>query len=197
MKRCPWSEGFKEYRQYHDEEWGVPLRDSRMLFELLMLEGAQAGLSWATILKKRDNYRLAFDNFDPVKIASYKEEDQARLMNNEGIVRNSLKISGVVKGSNSYLALQALGIRFEDFVWQFVGNKPIQNFWRKLDEVPTRTFESDNMSCALKKVGFTFVGSTICYAFMQASGMVNDHLINCPWHQIVSSTDSHLVANCN
>lgn len=187
MERCPWSEGFEQYRRYHDEEWGVPLRDSRELFELLMLEGAQAGLSWATILKKRDNYRNAFDNFDPVRIAAYGPDDEARLLADAGIVRNRLKVNGVIKGARAYLAMEAAGTRFSDFVWQFVGGEPLQNRWTSLSEVPASTAVSDAMSKALKKAGFTFVGSTICYSFMQAAGMVNDHLVACPRHRAVKS----------
>ncbi|AHN74059.1 DNA-3-methyladenine glycosylase [Pandoraea pnomenusa] len=187
MERCPWSEGFEQYRRYHDEEWGVPLRDSQALFELLMLEGAQAGLSWSTILKKRENYREAFDGFDPMRIAAYGPDDEARLMANAGIVRNRLKVAGVIKGARAYLAMEASGTRFSDFVWQFVGGEPLQNRWTSLNEVPASTAVSDAMSKALKKAGFTFVGSTICYSFMQASGMVNDHLVACPRHKAVKS----------
>ncbi|AJC22085.1 DNA-3-methyladenine glycosylase I [Pandoraea pulmonicola] len=185
MERCPWSEGFEQYRLYHDDEWGVPLRDSRALFELLMLEGAQAGLSWATILKKRENYRKAFHNFDPARIAAYGPEDEARLMADVGIVRNRLKVNGVIKGARAYLAMEAAGTRFSDFVWQFVGGEPLQNRWASLAEVPASTAVSDAMSRALKKAGFTFVGSTICYSFMQAAGLVNDHLTACPRHKAV------------
>ncbi|VVE56657.1 DNA-3-methyladenine glycosylase I [Pandoraea anhela] len=187
MERCPWSEGFEQYRQYHDQEWGVPLRDSRELFELLMLEGAQAGLSWSTILKKRDTYRKAFDNFDPARIAKYGPEDEARLMADPGIVRNRLKINGVIKGARAYLAMEASGTRFSDFVWQFVGGETMQNRWTSLSEVPATSAASDAMSKALKKAGFTFVGSTICYSFMQAAGMVNDHLVACPRHKAVKA----------
>ncbi|UVA81570.1 DNA-3-methyladenine glycosylase I [Pandoraea commovens] len=187
MERCPWSEGFEQYRQYHDQEWGVPLRDSRELFELLMLEGAQAGLSWSTILKKRDTYREAFDNFDPARIAKYGPEDEARLLADPGIVRNRLKVNGVIKGARAYLAMEASGTRFSDFVWQFVGGETLQNRWTSLSEVPATSAVSDAMSRALKKAGFTFVGSTICYSFMQAAGMVNDHLVACPRHKAVKT----------
>ncbi|AKC70470.1 DNA-3-methyladenine glycosylase I [Pandoraea oxalativorans] len=187
MERCPWSEGFEQYRQYHDQEWGVPLRDSRELFELLMLEGAQAGLSWSTILKKRETYRKAFDNFDPARIAKYGPEDEARLMADPGIVRNRLKVNGVIKGAKAYLAMEASGTRFSDFVWQFVGGETLQNRWTSLSEVPATSAASDAMSRALKKAGFTFVGSTICYSFMQAAGMVNDHLVACPRHKAVKT----------
>ncbi|MFJ2991668.1 DNA-3-methyladenine glycosylase I [Pandoraea sp. NPDC087047] len=195
MERCPWSEGFEQYRQYHDQEWGVPLRDSRELFELLMLEGAQAGLSWSTILKKRENYRKAFDNFDPVRIAKYGPEDEVRLMADAGIVRNRLKVNGVIKGARAYLAMEAAGTRFSDFVWQFVGGEPLQNRWTSLAEVPATSAVSDAMSRALKKAGFTFVGSTICYSFMQAAGMVNDHLVACPRHKAVKTLASNEAKN--
>lgn len=177
--RCPWCEGFDLYRQYHDTEWGVPLRDSQMLFELLILEGAQAGLSWSTVLKKRESYREAFDNFDPKKIAKYGERKVAELMANPGIVRNRLKVSATIGNAKAYLALEKSGVSFDQFLWSFVQNKPIQNNRRLISEVPSKSPESDAMSKALLKAGFKFVGSTICYAFMQASGMVNDHLISC------------------
>ena len=195
MERCPWSEGFEQYRQYHDLEWGVPLRDSRELFELLMLEGAQAGLSWSTILKKRDTYRKAFDHFDPKRIVKYGPEDEARLMADPGIVRNRLKINGVIKGAKAYLAMEASGTRFSDFVWQFVGGEPLQNRWTSLSEVPATSAASDAMSKALKKAGFTFVGSTICYSFMQAAGMVNDHLVACPRHKAVKTLAANEAKN--
>lgn len=177
--RCPWCEGFDLYRQYHDEEWGVPLRDSQKLFELLILEGAQAGLSWSTVLKKRESYREAFDNFDPKKIAKYGEKKVEELMANPGIIRNRLKVSATIGNAKAYLALEKSGEAFDKFLWSFVQNKPIQNNRRLITEVPTKSPESDAMSKALLKAGFKFVGSTICYAFMQASGMVNDHLISC------------------
>jgi len=177
--RCPWCEGFDLYRQYHDTEWGVPLRDSQKLFELLILEGAQAGLSWSTVLKKRESYREAFDNFDPKKIAKYGERKVAELMANPGIVRNRLKVSATIGNAKAYLDLEKSGVSFDQFLWSFVQNKPIQNNRRLMSEVPSKSPESDAMSKALLKAGFKFVGSTICYAFMQASGMVNDHLISC------------------
>ena len=179
MLRCPWCEVFDLYRHYHDTEWGVPLHDSRALFELLILEGAQAGLSWSTVLKKRENYRQAFDRFDPEKISRYDDQKIFELMNNSGIIRNKLKIAATIKNANAYLNLKNNGHQFSDFVWQFVNHKPIQNKRLNLNDVPARTAESDAMSKALLKAGFKFVGSTICYAFMQASGMVNDHLVSC------------------
>ncbi len=182
MQRCPWCEGFDLYREYHDTEWGVPLRDDRALFELINLEGAQAGLSWSTVLKKRETYRAAFDQFDPEKIALYDERKVAELLANPGIVRNRLKVAATIGNAKAYLALQASGQSFSAFVWQFVDGKPLQNQRHSMSEVPAQTAESDAMSQALKKAGFKFVGSTICYAFMQASGMVNDHLIECHRH---------------
>ena len=183
--RCPWCEGFDLYRQYHDIEWGVPLRDSQKLFELLILEGAQAGLSWSTVLKKRESYREAFDGFDPKKIAKYGEKKVAELMANSGIVRNRLKVSATIGNAKAYLALEKSGVSFDQFLWSFVQNKPIQNNRRLMSEVPSKSPESDAMSKALLKAGFKFVGSTICYAFMQASGMVNDHLITCHRYSVV------------
>jgi len=188
MERCPWCEGSDLYRHYHDLEWGVPLRDERALFELLILEGAQAGLSWSTILNKRENYRAAFDGFDPQRIAAYDETKVAALLADSGIVRNRAKISATIGNAKALLALQARGVRFDDFLWQFVGGRPILNHWRSLVEVPARTAESDAMSKVLLKAGFKFVGSTICYAFMQAAGMVNDHLTTCFRHSEVAES---------
>lgn len=182
MERCPWCEGFDLYREYHDTEWGVPLHDDRALFELLILEGAQAGLSWATILKKRENYRRAFDGFDPARIARYDDEKVAALLADSGIVRNRAKVAAAIHNAKAYLALTADGQSFSDFLWQFVDYVPIQNQWTSLAEVPARTAQSDALSKALMRAGFKFVGSTICYAFMQSTGMVNDHLTTCPRH---------------
>ena len=182
MIRCPWCEGFELYRNYHDNEWGVALRDSRALFELLILEGAQAVLSWSTVLKKRENYRLAFDGFDPEKIARYDDKKIAQLLSNEGIIRNKLKITATIINAQAYLSLERNGYSFSDFLWQFVDGQTIQNKRVSLAEVPAKTVESDAMSKALLKSGFKFVGSTICYALMQASGMVNDHLVSCHRH---------------
>lgn len=190
MQRCPWCEGFDLYRVYHDSEWGVPLRDDRALFELLILEGAQAGLSWSTILKKRENYRRAFDGFDPVLIARYGEKKVAVLLADPGIVRNRAKVAASIQNARAYLALAAEGQSFSSFLWRFVDGAPIQNEWASLAEVPARTVRSDAMSKALLSAGFKFVGSTICYAFMQASGMVNDHLLTCPRHAEVKRLDS-------
>ena len=182
MERCPWSEGFDLYREYHDLEWGVPLHDDRALFELLILEGAQAGLSWATILKKRENYRHAFNGFDPLLIARYDDEKVAALLADSGIVRNRAKVAASIQNAKACQALTASGQSFSDFLWQFVEGAPIQNQWSSMAEVPARTVQSDQMSKALGRAGFKFVGSTICYAFMQATGMVNDHLMSCPRH---------------
>ena len=187
LPRCPWCEGFDLYRDYHDTEWGVPLRGDRALFELINLEGAQAGLSWSTVLKKRESYRAAFDQFDPEKIARYDARKVAQLLANPGIVRNRLKVAATITNAQAYLALQASGQGFGDFVWQFVGGQPLQHQRRSMSEVPAQTVESDAMSRALKKAGFKFVGSTICYAFMQASSMVNDHLVSCHRHEPLGS----------
>jgi DNA-3-methyladenine glycosylase I len=179
MKRCPWCEGFDLYREYHDTEWGVPVWDNRALFEMLILEGAQAGLSWSTVLKKRENYRQAFDKFEPEKIATYDDKKVLELLKNSGIIRNKLKITSAITNAKSYLKLQNDGQEFSQFVWQFVNYKTILNRRISITEIPATTTESDAMSKALLKAGFKFVGSTICYAFMQASGMVNDHLVDC------------------
>ena len=182
VQRCPWCEGFDLYREYHDTEWGVPLRDDRALFELLILEGAQAGLSWSTVLKKRETYRAAFDQFSPHKIALYDDQKIAELLANPGIIRNRLKVAAAITNAKAYLRLTEGGKTFSDFLWAFVNDKPIQNARQSMKDVPATTAESDAMSKALLKAGFKFVGSTICYAFMQASGMVNDHLVTCYRH---------------
>jgi DNA-3-methyladenine glycosylase I len=176
--RCDWARN-EPAILYHDREWGVPCYDDRVLFEFLVLEGAQAGLSWETILKKRENYRAAFDNFDPSKIVRYKQRRLDSLMQNEGIVRNRLKISSVVKNAEAFLAVQKEFGSFNSYIWQFVGGKPRVNKLKSVKQLQSRTAESDAMSKDLKKRGFSFVGSTICYAFMQAVGMVNDHLVTC------------------
>jgi DNA-3-methyladenine glycosylase I len=176
---CGWAQSHELNRHYHDTEWGVPLHDDRMLFEFLMLEGAQAGLSWLTVLKKRDNYRRAFDGFDAAKMARYSEKKLAKLMTDEGIIRNRLKIASAAVNAKAYLAAQEEFGSFDRYIWQFVGGKPIVNRWEKMAQVPAKTKESDAMSKDLLKRGFKFVGSTICYAFMQATGMVNDHTVDC------------------
>lgn len=176
--RCEWARNDLAIA-YHDREWGVPCHDDRVLFEFLVLEGAQAGLSWDTILKKRENYRAAFDGFDPQKIARYRAPRLNSLMRNEGIVRNRLKISAAVRNAKAFLEVQKEFGSFDRYVWQFVNGKPRLNARKGLSQLPARTAESDAMSKDLKKRGFTFVGSTICYAFMQAVGMVNDHVTAC------------------
>lgn len=177
--RCEWCGSDPDYVAYHDDEWGRPVHADQKLFEMLCLEGAQAGLSWLTILRKRENYRAAFDNFDASKIARYSEAKLEKLMHNPGIVRNRLKIYGTVKNAKAFLAVQKEFGTFDKYIWQFAGGQPKLNAWRTLKEVPAKTPESDVMSKDLKKRGFTFVGSTICYAFMQATGMVNDHTVEC------------------
>jgi DNA-3-methyladenine glycosylase I len=177
-QRCPWAVG-ERYIAYHDREWGVPLHDDRRLFEFLILEGAQAGLSWATILKKRDNYRAAFDSFDPALVARYGAKERKRLLANAGIVRNRLKIDSAIQNAKSFLEVHQEFGTFDKYIWQFVGGRPKQNKWRSMPDVPAKTAESDAMSKDLRRRGFRFVGSTICYAFMQAVGMVNDHLVDC------------------
>ena len=178
MKRCEWA-GNELAIEYHDEEWGVPLHDDRRLFEFLILEGAQAGLSWDTILAKRENYRKAFDNFDAKKIAKYGDKKFDELMENAGIVRNRLKIKSAIQNANAYLNVVKEFGSFDKYIWSFVGGKPIENKFTKLGDIPAKTDLSDAMSKDLKKRGFNFVGSTICYAFMQATGMVNDHVKSC------------------
>lgn len=180
--RCPWPADDKLMIQYHDEEWGVPVYDDRLLFAKLILDGAQAGLSWRTILYKRDNYWAAFDQFDPEAIARYDDARIAALLQNPGIVRNRLKVNAAVKNARGFLAIQEEAGSFSDFLWGFVDGRPIQNAWTSLDQAPTQTAESEAMSKALKKRGFSFVGPTIVYAFMQAVGMVNDHVVDCYRH---------------
>jgi DNA-3-methyladenine glycosylase I len=181
--RCRWAiDVSPEYTAYHDREWGVPSFDDRHLFEMLILEGAQAGLSWSTILKKRDGYRRAFDGFDPVKMARYTEAKKARLRGDTGIVRNRLKIEAAIGNARAYLALVESGTDLSDFVWAFVDGRPIQNHWRNASQVPASTPLSDSLSRELKRRGFKFTGSTICYAFMQTVGMVNDHTVDCFRH---------------
>jgi DNA-3-methyladenine glycosylase I len=182
-RRCGWARGDR-YIAYHDEEWGVPLHDDGALFELLILEGAQAGLSWSTILNKRDRYRKVFDGFDARKMARYGERKVAALLEDEGIVRNRLKVNAAVTNAKAFLAVGKKFGTFDAYIWSFVGGRVIQNRWS--DKVPARTEQSDAMSKDLRKRGFTFAGSTICYAFMQAAGMVNDHLVSCFRHAELS-----------
>jgi DNA-3-methyladenine glycosylase I len=177
--RCGWVTDDPLYLAYHDTEWGVPEYDDRKLFELLILEGAQAGLSWLTILKKRENYRAVFARFDANVIVKFDEQKVAQLLTDPGIIRNRLKIAATIQNARAFLTVQQEFGSFATFLWQFVGGKPKQNSWKTLKEVPARTSESDALSKALASRGFKFVGSTICYAFMQATGMVNDHLVDC------------------
>jgi DNA-3-methyladenine glycosylase I len=177
-KRCAWANNDLSIR-YHDEEWGIPVHEDRILFEFLILEGAQAGLSWNTILNKRDNYRRAFDGFDPKRVAQYNQRKVAQLLADPGIVRNKLKIGAAIENAKAFLRIQVELGSFDRYIWQFVGGKPRLNKWRSLRQVPARTAESDAMSKDLRRRGFKFVGSTICYAFMQAVGMVNDHTVDC------------------
>ena len=182
MFRCPWAKT-ELYIQYHDVEWGVPVHDDRLLFEFLILEGAQAGLSWETILKKRDSYRYAFDQFDPVLVARYGQKKRKSLLAHAGIIRNRLKIEAAIQNAKAFLAVRKEAGTFDKYIWGFVGHEPRQNAWRSIKEVPAKTPESDAMSKDLKLRGFKFVGSTICYAFMQAVGMVNDHVLACFRHR--------------
>ena len=180
--RCSWANNELAIR-YHDEEWGQPVHNDRVLFEFLILEGAQAGLSWNTILQKRDNYRKAFNEFDPARVARYDRRKMQQLLGDPGIVRNRLKISSAVENAKAFLRVQKEFGSFDSYIWQFVGGKPIVNARKSLKQVPARTAESDAMSKDLKKRGFNFAGSTICYAFMQAVGMVNDHIVDCHFYK--------------
>lgn len=178
--RCEWVNGGNElYYDYHDNEWGVPIHDDRLLFEFLILEGAQAGLSWATILNKREGYLKVFDNFDIEKVAKYKENKIAQLLDNPQIVRNKLKVNSTVVNAQKVIEIQEEYGSFDAYIWQFTGGKTIQNKWKTLQKIPVSTSESDAMSKDMKKRGFKFIGTTICYAFMQATGMVNDHTVDC------------------
>ncbi|MGE5673761.1 MAG: DNA-3-methyladenine glycosylase I [Mycobacterium leprae] len=181
LNRCPWGE-HERMRAYHDAEWGVPVHDDRTFFEFLVLEGAQAGLSWATILQRREGYRRAFANFEPAVVAAFDEERLAALMSDPGIIRNRLKIQSAVTNARAFLQVQAEFGSFDAYIWRFVGGSPRVNAWRAQGEVPAQTAESDAMSKDLQKRGFKFVGSTICYAFMQATGLVDDHLVDCFCH---------------
>jgi DNA-3-methyladenine glycosylase I len=181
--RCPWAIEDPLIIEYHDREWGVPIHDDRLLFEFLILESAQAGLRWTLILKKRENYRKAFDNFQPEKVAAYNEKNVEELLNNSGIVRNRLKIQATMANARAVLKIQKEFGDFDSYIWQFVDGKAIQNHWKTLAEVPSSTRQSEKMSKDLKKRGFKFVGPTICYGFMQAVGMVNDHIEDCFRHQ--------------
>lgn len=180
LKRCAWASlTDQQYLDYHDHEWGVPVHDERRWFEFLILEGAQAGLSWSTILHKRENYRKAFAGFDPKKVARFTARDVAQLLRDEGIVRNRLKINSTIINARAFLAVQKEFGSFDAYIWRFVDGKPLRNRWRSMGQVPSRTDISDAMSKDLRKRGFKFVGTTICYAFMQATGLVNDHIVTC------------------
>lgn len=184
-QRCPWCGDDPLYQRYHDREWGVPIKSDRKWFEFLLLEGAQAGLSWITVLRKRTAYRNAFDGFDYNKIALYREAKIRSLLNDPGIIRNKLKIHGAVRNANAFIQIRAEFGTFNNYIWRFVDGKPIQNKWRTPGQIPVTTALSDALSKDLKKRGFNFVGSTICYAHMQATGMVNDHLISCFRYQAI------------
>ena len=186
LTRCPWARSELSIR-YHDDEWGVPVHHDRTLFEFLILEGAQAGLSWETILNKRENYRTAFDDFDAKRVARYDRRKLAQLIKNPGIVRNRLKIASAVQNAKAFLQVQKEFGSFDRYIWQFVDGRPQINSWKSGDRLPAHTAQSDAMSKALKKQGFNFVGSTICYAFMQAVGMVNDHVVTCFRHAALTS----------
>ncbi|MCB1183197.1 DNA-3-methyladenine glycosylase I [bacterium] len=183
--RCAWAAGRPLEEAYHDAEWGRPLHDDRRLFEFLLLEGAQAGLSWSTILAKRENYRRAYDDFDPHRVARYDADRLAAQLADPGIVRNRLKVQAAVTNARAFLAVQEEHGSFDAYIWGFVGGRTLQNAWRSLAEIPATTPESDAMSRDLKRRGFKFVGSTICYAFMQATGMVNDHTVDCHLHAVL------------
>ena len=185
IHRCDWARSEKMIA-YHDTEWGVPRHDDRILFEFLIFEGAQAGLSWQTILNRREGYRKAFAEFDPVKVARFDPRRQQKLMNDPGIIRNKLKIASTVQNAKAFLAVQREFGSFDAYIWRFVGGKPKVNRFKSMSEVPAKTPESDAMSKDLRKRGFNFVGSTICYAYMQAVGLVNDHLVTCPRHKAVN-----------
>jgi DNA-3-methyladenine glycosylase I len=187
-RRCRWPSNDLAIR-YHDEEWGTPLHDDQKLFEFLILEGAQAGLSWDTILKKRTNYREAFDNFDPQVVSGYGKKKVRELLGNAGIVRNRLKVDSAILNAQAFLRVQKEFGSFDRYIWHFVGGKPRQNKWRGTDSLPAHTPESDAMSKDLKRRGFKFVGTTICYAFMQAVGMVNDHAVTCYRHSELKNVD--------
>ena len=193
VTRCSWSTADPLYIQYHDKEWGTPIYDERSLFEFLMLEGMQAGLSWITILKKRENYRNAFDHFNAELISQYDENKVAALLQNEGIIRNRLKVRAIISNAKAFLEVKKEWGSFSKYLWHFMGEAPLQNHWKNSNEVPATTPISDAMSKDLKKRGFKFVGSTICYAFMQAAGMVNDHTTDCfRYHEYLKSKPKRL-----
>ncbi len=196
MNKCPWALASELEEQYHDTEWGVPVHDDRLLFEFLILEGAQAGLSWATVLKKRMGYRKAFDHFDVQKVANYSELKKLELQGNPEIIRNKLKISSAVTNAQAFIAIQEQYGSFDAYIWSFVNGKPIKNAWQTMQGLPANTSKSDLISKRLKKAGFKFVGTTICYAYMQAVGMVNDHLVSCPRYDDVERGFSFQLGLC-
>lgn len=192
MKRCDWCHGNALYEEYHDKEWGVPVLDDRKLFEFILLEGAQAGLSWLTILKRRENYRRAFAGFDPVRVARFTEEDQKRLLTDEGIIRNRLKVASAISNARCFLEVAEEYGHFAGYIWGFVDGKPLQNSFRTMRDIPASTELSDTISKDMKRRGFRFFGTTICYAHMQATGMVNDHLVTCPRHAACAKLASRM-----
>lgn len=183
-RRCPWCGTDPLYVHYHDTVWGRPEYDELALFEKLCLDGQQAGLSWITILRKQDSYRQAYDDFDPQRIARYDDQKIEELLANPGIIRNRIKVHSIIRNARSFLQMKEQGADFSEFLWSFVGGKPLQNRWQSFSDVPVTTAEAEAMSRALKNAGFNFVGPTIVYAFMQATGMVNDHLVDCPQHEV-------------
>ncbi|GJM06838.1 MAG: DNA-3-methyladenine glycosylase I [marine bacterium B5-7] len=189
LNRCDWCTDNPLYMAYHDQAWGVPVHDDRVLFEFLILESMQAGLNWLTILKKRDNFRRAFANFDPEKVACFTDKDQQDLMQDAGIIRNRLKIESAINNAKQFLVMQTEYGSFSKFLWDFVGGKPIQNHYKQHADIPAKTELSDKLSKTLKKHGFRFVGSTICYAYMQAVGLVNDHLTTCHCYNVAASSE--------
>jgi len=191
VKRCAWASNAPQMIEYHDKEWGTPIHDDRLLFEFLILEGAQAGLSWSTILRKRENFRNAFDNFDYNKIAKYNEKNIEKLMTNEGIIRNRRKIEAVIANARALIKVQKEFSSFDKYIWKFVNYKTINNKFKELSELPSKTEQSEQMSKDLKKRGFKFIGPTICYAFMEAVGIVNDHVIECFRHNEINQIISN------
>ena len=191
MNRCEWANKSELEQAYHDNEWGVAIHDDKSLFEFLVLEGVQAGLSWSTILRKREGYRKAFDNFDARKISQYSENDVSRLLVNSEIIRNKLKINATITNARAFLQVQEQFGSFDHYIWQFVNGRPVQNSWERMTDIPSNTPVSDAMSKDLIKRGFKFVGTTICYAFMQAVGMVNDHVVGCFRYEKLKNKDEH------
>src|SRR4030043_36615 len=191
MKRCEWASGNELEQSYHDNEWGMEIHDDRSLFEFLVLEGAQAGVSWSTILRKREGYRKAFDNFDARKISKYSENAVSQLLTNSEIIRNRLKINATITNARAFLQVQKEFGSFDNYIWQFVNGRPVQNTWKRITDIPSSNPESDAMSKDLQKRGFKFVGATICYAFMQAVGMVNDHAVGCFRYKELKNKSEH------